>query len=142
VSLSCRANGAAPPSLDVSLGANVQSPSVLQRGLDQVENFVMKKRSFDNAVLDQLRLMPVPVALDALKLHWKVDRDFAPIKDKQTTRLHVSVGNGVFELLVTGPKWFDTRVEIGGGGAIDLAMHLFQLSFVDAVKRLNPILKS
>ena len=103
---------------------------------------MMKKRSFDNAVLDQLRLMPVPVALDALKLHWKVDRDFAPIKDKQTTRLHVSVGNGVFELLVTGPKWFDTRVEIGGGGAIDLAMHLFQLSFVDAVKRLSPVLKS
>ena len=52
-------------------------------------------------------------------------------------RLNVSIGGGGVELLATGPKWYDTRIE-QGGGAIDLAMHLFRLSFVDAVKRLSP----
>nr|WP_078207263.1 hypothetical protein [Enterobacter roggenkampii]QBQ68279.1 hypothetical protein [Klebsiella pneumoniae]QBQ68637.1 hypothetical protein [Klebsiella pneumoniae] len=58
-------------------------------------------------------------------------------KDKATVRLNVSIGGGGVELLATGPKWYDTRKE-QGGGAIDLTMHLFRLSFVDAVKRLSP----
>jgi hypothetical protein len=49
----------------------------------------------------------------------------------------VTVDTHVFELLVTGPKWYDTRAERGGGGAIDLAMYILRLSFVDAVKRLS-----
>nr|AZZ87198.1 Hypothetical protein [Citrobacter freundii] len=56
---------------------------------------------------------------------------------KATVRLNVSIGGGGVELLATGPKWYDTRKE-QGGGAIDLTMHLFRLSFVDAVKRLSP----
>lgn len=52
-------------------------------------------------------------------------------------RLHVAVGGQVFELLVTGAKFFDTRADKGGGGAIDLAMHLLRLDFVAAVKRLS-----
>ncbi|MBZ3343388.1 hypothetical protein IPR00_22095, partial [Xanthomonas perforans] len=44
---------------------------------------------------------------------------------------------GVVELLATGPKWYDTRAEKGGGGAIDLAMHLLRLDFVSAVKRFE-----
>ncbi|EMG1269706.1 hypothetical protein [Rivihabitans pingtungensis] len=52
-------------------------------------------------------------------------------------RLNVSIGGGGVELLATWPKWYDTRKE-QGGGAIDLTMHLFRLSFVDAVKRLSP----
>nr|WP_254176670.1 hypothetical protein [Pseudomonas aeruginosa] len=40
-------------------------------------------------------------------------------------------------LLVTGAKFFDTRADKGGGGAIDLAMHLLRLDFVAAVKRLS-----
>ncbi len=44
---------------------------------------------------------------------------------------------GEFEILTTGPKWYDTRARAGGGGAIDLAMHVLGLSFVDAVKRLT-----
>jgi hypothetical protein len=45
--------------------------------------------------------------------------------------------NGEFEILTTGPKWYDTRAKKGGGGAIDLAMHVLGLSFVDAVKLLT-----
>ncbi|HDR2761592.1 TPA: hypothetical protein QCJ74_005000 [Enterobacter mori] len=61
--------------------------------------------------------MTVQETLDRLGLYWKRDPGFVPVKDKATVRLNVS---------------------IGGGGAIDLAMHLFRLSFVDAVKRLSP----
>lgn len=81
--------------------------------------------------------MPVPAALDALALHWKIDPDYLPVKDKTTTRLNVAVGSAVVELLATGPKWYDTRAKKGGGGAVDLAMHLLRLDFVAAVKRFQ-----
>lgn len=84
-----------------------------------------------------MREMPVSAALDLLGLYWKRDADFKPIKDKHTERVNVSIGGGVVELLATGPKWYDTRTEKGGGGAIDLAMHLLRLDFVSAVKRLE-----
>ncbi len=67
--------------------------------------------------------MVVTKALDALGLHWKRDPDFQPVKDAATLRLHVAVGGQVF----------DTRADKGGGGAIDLAMHLLRLDFVAAV---------
>lgn len=97
----------------------------------------MAKRSFSPELLESLRSMVVTKALDALGLHWKLDPDFQPVKDVATIRLHVAVGGQVFELLVTGAKFFDTRVDKGGGGAIDLAMHLLRLDFVAAVKRLS-----
>jgi hypothetical protein len=94
------------------------------------------RRSFAPELLGALRAMPIEEALDRLGLHWKRDPDFRPQKDLRTTRLHVAVGSGVVELVVTGARWYDTRARKGGGGAIDLAMHLLYLPFVDAVKRL------
>ena len=44
-----------------------------------------------------------------------------------------------WELLVTGPKWFDTRAGEGGGGGIDLVMHLLGLDFVKSVKLLASV---
>lgn len=88
---------------------------------------VMAKRSFSPELLESLRSMVVTKALDALGLHWKRDPDFQPVKDAATLRLHVAVGGQVF----------DTRADKGGGGAIDLAMHLLRLDFVAAVKRLS-----
>ena len=81
--------------------------------------------------------MRVQETLDRLGLYWKRDPDFVPVNDAATVRLNVSIGGGGVELLATWPKWYDTRKE-QGGGAIDLTMHLFRLSFVDAVKRLSP----
>ncbi|EHE9890505.1 hypothetical protein IFX69_003958 [Escherichia coli] len=95
------------------------------------------RRSFPPALLDSLRAMTVQETLDRLGLYWKRDPDFAPVKDKATVRLNVSIGGGGVELLATGPKWYDTRADKGGGGAIDLAMHLLRLDFVAAVKRLS-----
>jgi len=81
--------------------------------------------------------MPVAEALDRLGLHWRRDPDFRPHRDPRTTWLHVTVGAGVVELVVTGARWYDTRARKGGGGAIDLTMHVLGVSFVDAVKRLT-----
>jgi len=43
---------------------------------------------------------------------------------------------GEFEILTTGVKWYNSRAKIGGRGAMDLAMHILQVSFLDAVKIL------
>lgn len=99
----------------------------------------MRSRRFDDARIEHLRQVPVLAVLDALGLHWKRDVTFQPVKDKATVRVHVSLGGGVVELLATGAKWYDVRANQGGGGAIDLAMHLLRLDFVAAVKRLQPI---
>jgi hypothetical protein len=97
----------------------------------------MSRRSFDPALLESLRSMSVTEELNRLGLHWKTDPNFRPRKNSSTKRLYVISGAHVFELLATGPKWYDTRAERGGGGAIDLAMYILRLSFVDAVKRLS-----
>ena len=101
----------------------------------------MKKRSFDNATLCRVREMPLPVVLGALRdaglLSWRRDPDYVPEKDKRTVRLFVSTPAGAsWELLITGSKWYDTRARQGGGGGIDLAMHLLRVDFVQAVKLL------
>jgi hypothetical protein len=96
-----------------------------------------RARSFDVALLDELRSMTPQQTLDRLGLCWKQDPDFRPQKNAATVRLHVTVGAGVVELVVTGARWYDTRARKGGGGAIDLTMHLCGLDFVGAVKRLT-----
>ncbi|WP_182972123.1 hypothetical protein [Klebsiella quasipneumoniae] len=78
--------------------------------------------------------MTVQETLDRLGLYWKREPGFVPVKDKATVRLNVSIGGGGVELLATGPKWYDTRKE-QGGGAIDLTMHLFRLSFVGSSQK-------
>ena len=101
----------------------------------------MKKRSFDNDTICWVREMPLPVVLDKLRdaglLTWRRDPDFVPEKDKRTIRLFVCTPAGAsWEVLVTGSKWYDTRACKGGGGGIDLVMHLLRVDFVQAVKLL------
>jgi hypothetical protein len=91
----------------------------------------------DAQTLARVRALPLQGALEQLGLYVARDRDFRAVKDPTTERWHVSVGHGVFELLVTGIKWFDARARTGGGGAIDLTMHLLRLDFVGAVKKLS-----
>ena len=81
--------------------------------------------------------MPSEDALALLAIHCKPDPTYVPVKDPRSRRWQARTPCGEFELLTTGPKWWDTRVKKGGGGAIDLAMHLLQISFVDAVKVLT-----
>ncbi len=93
-------------------------------------------RSFSASTLTALRQMPACDALALLATHFQVDPTFRPVKDDRSARWHLSIGRGDFEIVTTGPKWYDTRAKRGGGGAIDLAMYLLDLSFVDAVKLL------
>jgi hypothetical protein len=96
-----------------------------------------RRRTFDPQTLSQLRELPLAQALERLGLYMSRDRDFVPVKDPRTERWFVSAGAGVYELLVTGIKWFDTSARKGGGGAIDLTMHLLDVGFAAAVKRLG-----
>jgi hypothetical protein len=95
------------------------------------------RRSFSASVLTRLRQMPASDALALLATHVKLDPTYQPHKDEHSCRWHASTARGEFEILTTGVKWYDTRVHSGGGGAIDLAMHMLGLSFVDAVKHLT-----
>jgi hypothetical protein len=84
-----------------------------------------------------LRDLPSEAVLVRLAIEVKPDPTFAPVKDAGSRRWHAYTTHGDFEILTTGTKWYDIRERKGGGGAIDLAMHVLGLSFVDAVKRLT-----
>jgi hypothetical protein len=95
-----------------------------------------KKMAVDNSTLERLRCLPVQTCLQALGAYIKVDRSFVPTSALGTLRVHVAVGDQEWELLLDGPKFYDTRTQTGGGGAIDLVMHLWRLPFKPAVKML------
>jgi hypothetical protein len=94
------------------------------------------RQSFESSTLLQLRVMPSEAALALLTIDLKMDPSFVPLKDSTSRRWHARTAHGEFEILTTGTKWYDTRAKRGGGGAIDLAVYLCDLSFVDAVKLL------
>jgi hypothetical protein len=94
-------------------------------------------RSFSPAVLVALRALPSEAALGRLAIHFKADATYHPVRQAASRRWHVRTVCGEFEILTTGVKWYDTRAKKGGGGAIDLAMHLLEVTFVDAVKQLT-----
>lgn len=98
----------------------------------------MTKR-FDDKLLTELRGWKVEETFKKLGLYYSVDRDFVPVGNHETKRFTVSVNNQVFEIVATGVKWFDTRWKKGGGGAIDLVMHLYGMDFVTAVKTLSNV---
>lgn len=93
------------------------------------------RRSFNAEVLAALREAPSDAVLERIAITAKADPTFRSSK-AATRRWHVRTVVGEFEILTTGTQWYDTRAKRGGGGAIDLAMHVLQLSFVDAVRRL------
>jgi hypothetical protein len=95
------------------------------------------RRSFRATTLVQLRETQSHTALSLLADDCKADPTYRPIKDPASRRWYVRTTCGEFEILTTGVKWYDPRARTGGGGAIDLAMHLLQVSFVDAVRILT-----
>jgi hypothetical protein len=97
----------------------------------------LRRRYFSSATLARLRELPSEQVLAGLATGLKPDPTFTPVKHIGSRRWHAHTTQGDFEILTTGPKWYDTRARKGGGGAIDLAMHILGLSFVDAVKRLT-----
>jgi hypothetical protein len=93
-------------------------------------------KGFNPVTLERLRQMASQDVLALLAVHFKADPTYQPVKDSGSRRWHARTTQGEFEILTTGAKWYDTRAKKGGGGAIDLTMHMRGLSFVDAVKLL------
>jgi hypothetical protein len=95
------------------------------------------RKTFRAATLARLREIPSEDVLSRLAVHYKADATFRPIKDPESRRWYVRTDCGEFEIVTTGLKWYDPRARTGGGGAIDLAMHILQVPFVDAVRILT-----
>lgn len=96
-----------------------------------------KMASVDNSELQRLRDLSALEVLSRLATHVKLDRDFIPREAASTQRVHVNAAGADWELLVDGPRFYDTRTRKGGGGAIDLVMHLWRVPFKKAVAILR-----
>lgn len=94
-------------------------------------------RVVDNFDIARWRGLEALAALRLLAEHVKVDRDFKPTRAACTQRVHVSAAGADWELLVDGPKFFDTRARTGGGGAVDLVMYLWRVPFRQATAMLR-----
>jgi hypothetical protein len=97
-------------------------------------------RLVDDRTLEQWRELDALFVLDRLGCYAKRDVSFHPIKARKTARYHVNANGRDWELLITGPKFWDTRADNGGGGAVDLVMHLFSLDFRRALRMLRTAL--
>lgn len=93
----------------------------------------------DNLSLERWRSLDASSALIALADYAKADPTYVPVASATSSRWHVSCAGHDFELLLTGPKFWDTRCQVGGGGAIDLVMHLHSCSFREATALLKRI---
>ncbi len=89
--------------------------------------------------LDHWRTVDAVHVLSRLAEHAKIDVTFVAKKDPGTSRWHSSVGGQDFELLFTGPKFWDCRANAGGGGAVDLVMHLKGIGFKEATALLDQL---
>jgi hypothetical protein len=97
----------------------------------------MGRRLVDNSTLARWRDLDAVVVLLAIAEHAKQDAEFRPRQSHDTTRWHASAAGLDYEILCTGPRFLDTRANRGGGGAIDLVMHLLGLDFTRAVAVLR-----
>lgn len=95
----------------------------------------MKRLSQED--LEQLRNLDAVRVVCACTTHAKRDLTFKPATATETERWHINAKGREFELLLRGPKFYDTRAKKGGGGAIDLVMHLHGVTFADAICILN-----
>lgn len=96
----------------------------------------MGRKAVDNLLLDRWRRLDAAAVLLALSDHAKQDREYVPAKNAASTRWHVCAYGAEYEIVCTGPKFLDTRRGKGGGGAVDLAMHLLGSDFKGAVAAL------
>ncbi|CAM8620505.1 hypothetical protein MCEMSHM24_02491 [Comamonadaceae bacterium] len=94
-------------------------------------------RPVDNLDLVRWREMDSIHVLRLLADHIKEDPSFHPRSSPLTTRWHAHVAGHDWEFLCAGPKFLDVRMDRGGGGAVDLAMHIYGLKFKAAAKLLK-----
>lgn len=99
----------------------------------------MGRRSVDNLTLERWRALDALLVLEKLGSYVKADDTFEPLSAHGTQRYHISVGEQEFELLLRGPKFFDTQLQRGGGRAMDLVMHVRHVDFKGATNLLRTL---
>lgn len=99
----------------------------------------MSRRPVDNSELERWHCLEAGDLLERLCTYAKRDLTFQARLHRQATRWHCSTDGAEYELLCDGPKFYDTRAGQGGGGAIDLVMHLKQLEFRPATQLLRKL---
>jgi len=87
--------------------------------------------------LERWRSLPAAQVAMAISTYAKVDPTYVPTADRRTQRWNIEFDGRQFELLTTGNKFWDTRAAIGGGGGLDLAIHVLGCTFRGAVARLR-----
>lgn len=97
----------------------------------------MGRQSVDNLTLERWRALDALLVLEKLGCCAKADNSFEPLSALGTQRCHVNAEREDFELLLLGPKIFDTRLKRGGGGAVDLVMHVRHVDFKGATALLR-----
>lgn len=96
-----------------------------------------RNAAIDNSEIRRWQKIEAVQALAALADHAKEDVSYTPRLSSKSSRWHATAHGVDFELICTSEKFWDLRAERGGGGAIDLAMHLFGGTFKQAVKTLK-----
>lgn len=97
----------------------------------------MRRKAVDNSELQRWRTLSAVEALASIADYAKIGVTFRPLKSAASTRVHATVGDPHFEILCTGPKFWDTRVKVGGYSAVDLATHLLSSDFKHAIAILR-----
>ena len=91
---------------------------------------------------DRLRNLPLLSVLDALGLYWKKDPTYAPRGNKSKIRIHLTIESSVREIIITGPKFYDTNdAKFSGGCAIDLVEKVKKCDYLPAIAVLRSIYK-
>lgn len=103
----------------------------------QVTKEVANMAIVDDLDLLHWRSLPAHQLLSCVPTHAKLDVTFVVIKGKNTERWHANINGCEFELIPDGPKFFDTRAIRGGGGSVDLVMHLYRIDFKAATALLR-----
>ena len=93
--------------------------------------------SVDETELRRWRALAANLLISLLATHAKRDITFVPIKGKGTERWHATIDGREYEFIADGPKFYDTRAERGGGGAVDLVMYLHRVDFRGAIQLLR-----
>lgn len=92
---------------------------------------------FDEELVTRFRVMTVEQTARILGLYCKQDKNYESTAHRNSKCYHISKDGEVFEIIVTQLKWYSTHRRYGGGGGIDLTMHLYGETFKAALTRLT-----
>lgn len=103
----------------------------------------MGSQVLDEALIGRLNAESALAAINCLGIKWSRDSSYKPKTASGTERITFmreatkKLGASSFEMLVNRAKWYDTRLAVGGHGAISLTMHIYGCTFFSAVLKLR-----